>query len=69
MEIRIFKRLMSSLVESSMMYGVEIWGCNRNVETLQQVQLKAACLFSGVGSRHPRVSLLCTWELGDLPVV
>ena len=50
-----------------MMYGTEVWGCNRNVETLQQVQLKAGRLFFGVGTRHPRVSLL--WELGDLPVV
>ena len=52
---------------STMMYGAEVWGCNRNVETLQQVQLKAARLFFGVGTSHPRVSLL--WELGDLPVV
>ena len=66
-EVGTFKRLMSSIVESTMMYGAEVWGCNRNVETLQQVQLKAARLFFGVGTRHPRVSLL--WELGDLPVV
>ena len=37
------------------------------METLQQVQLKAAHLFFGVGTHHPGVSLL--WELGDLPVV
>ena len=67
MEIGTFKRLMSSLVEFTMMCRVEIWGCDRNVETLQQVQLKAAHLFFGVGTRHPRVSLLL--ELGDLPVV
>ena len=66
-EVRTFKKLMSSIVESTMMYGAEVWGCNRNVETLQQVQLKAARLFFGVGTCHPRVSLL--WELGDLPVV
>ena len=66
-EVRTFKRLMSSIVESTMMYGAEVWGCNRNVETLQQVQLKAARLFFGVGTRHPRVSLL--WELGHLLVV
>ena len=53
-QIGTFKRLMSSLVESTMMYEVEIWGCNRNVETLQQVQLKAARLFFGVGTHHPR---------------
>ena len=66
-DIGTFKRSMSSLVESTMMYGVEVWGCNRNMETLQQVQLKTARLSSGVGTHHPRVSLL--WELGDLPVV
>ena len=32
-EIGTFKKLMSSLVESTMMYGVETWVCNRNVET------------------------------------
>ena len=66
-EIGTFKRLVSSIVESTIMYGAEVWGCNRNVEILQQVQFKAARLFFGVGTRHPRVSLL--WELGDLPVV
>ena len=54
-EVGTFKRLMSSIVESTMMYGAEVWGCNRNVETLQQVQLKAARLFFGVGTRHPSV--------------
>ena len=66
-QIGTFKKLVASLVESTMMYGVEIWGCNRNLETLQQVQLKAARLFFGVGTLHPRMSLL--WEVGDLPVV
>ena len=52
-EVGTFKRLMSSIVESTMMYGAKVRGCNRNVETLQQVQLKAARLFFGVGSHHP----------------
>ena len=54
-EVGTFKRLMSSIVESTMMYGAEVWGCNRNVETLQQVQLKAARLFFGVGKSVPAV--------------
>ena len=29
--IRAFKKLMSSLVESSMLYGAEIWGCSWNL--------------------------------------
>ena len=53
-EIGTFMRLMSSLVESTMMYGVEIWGCNRNMETLQQVQLKAARLFFWRGHPPPK---------------
>ena len=38
-----------------MMYGAEIWGCNRNVETQQQVQLKAARLFFGLGTPPPKI--------------
>ena len=50
---QIFKGLMSSLVESTMICGVEILECNRNVEALQQTfQLKAARLFFGVGTHH-----------------
>ena len=30
--IGIFRKLWGSLVESSMMYGVEIWGCSRHLE-------------------------------------
>ena len=36
-----FKKLMSSLVESSMLYGAEIWGCSWNLEAVDQVQLRA----------------------------
>ena len=62
--MRSFKKLMSSLVESSMLYGAEIWGCFQNLEALEQIQLRA---FLGVRTMHPRVSLLL--EVGDLPVV
>ena len=27
-----FRKLMISLLESTMLYGAEIWGCNRNLE-------------------------------------
>ena len=37
------------------MNGAEVWGCNRNVDTLQQVQLEAAHLFLGVGTCHESV--------------
>ena len=62
-----FRKLMTSLVDSTMLYGAEVWGCCRNLQSVQQVQLRAARLFFGVGTLHPRTSLLL--ELGDLPVV
>ena len=61
-----FRKLMSSLVESSMLYGAEIWGCSWNLEALEQIQLRTFCMFFGVSTMHPRVSLLL--EVGDLPV-
>ena len=44
--------LISALVESTMLYGVEIWGCMRSQEAIEQVQLRAFCMFFGVGSLH-----------------
>ena len=29
---------MTSLVESTMLYGAEIWGCNRNMEGVEQTR-------------------------------
>ena len=57
---------MTSLVESTMLYGAEIWGCNRNLEGVEQTQLRALRMFFGVGILHPKASLLA--EMGDLPV-
>ena len=62
--MRSFKKLLSSLVEFSMLYGAEIWGCFQNLEALEQIQLRA---FLDVGPMRPRVSLLI--KVGDLPVV
>ena len=59
-----FKKLMSSLVESSMLYGDEIWGCSRNLEALEQ--MKPLCMFLGVGTLHLSVIII---RNGDLPVV
>ena len=61
-----FRKLMSSLVESTMLYGAEIWGSNRNLEGVEQTQLRALRMFFGVGTLHPKVSLLA--EIGDLLV-
>ena len=57
---------MASLVESTMLYGSEIWGCNRDLEKIEQVQRRALRLFFGMGILHPKVSLLA--EMGDLAV-
>ena len=61
-----FRKLMTSLVESTMLYGAEIWGCNRNMEGVEQTQLRALRMFFGVGTLHSKASLLA--EMGDLPV-
>ena len=50
-----------------MLYGVEIRGCSRNLEAVDKVQLRACQMFFGVGTLHPRVSLLL--EMGDLPMI
>ena len=49
------------------MYGVEIWGCSRHLEPIEQVQLRALRMFFGVGTLHPKASLLR--EVEALPVV
>ena len=58
---------MSALVDSTMLYGVEIWGCMRSLEAIEQVQLRAFRMFFGVGTLHPKASLMM--EMKSLPVV
>ena len=65
-EIGTFKKLMSALVDSTMLYGAEIWGCTSSAETINQVQLHAFRMFFGVGTLHPKTSLMM--EMGLLPV-
>ena len=65
--VGILKKLMSALVDSTMLYGVEIWGCMRNLESIEQVQLRAFRMFFGVGTLHPKASLMM--EMESLPVV
>ena len=49
-----FRKLMSSLVESTMLYGAEIWGCNRDLEKIEQVQMRANPAIPESGSpNHP----------------
>ena len=65
--VGIFRKLMESLVESTMMYRAEIWGCSRHLKSIEQVQLWALRMFFGVGTLHPKASLLL--ETKSLPVV
>ena len=62
-----FKKLMSTLVDSTMVYGVKIWGWMRNLDTIEQVQLCAFRTFFGVGMLHPKASLMM--EMESPPVV
>ena len=65
--VAVIRKLMESLVESTMMYGAEVWGCSRHLESIEQVQLCALRMFFGVGTLHPKASLLL--EIQSLPVV
>ena len=57
-----FKKLMIALVDSVMLYGVEICGHTRGLEAIEQVQMPAFCMFFGVGTLHPKVSLMMELE-------
>ena len=58
---------MSALVDSTMLYGAEIWGCMRSLEAIEQVQLRAFCMLFGMGMLHPKASFMM--EMECLPVV
>ena len=62
-----FVKLLEAMVESVLLYGEEVWGCCKRTEALEQVQLRAARIFLGVGQWHPRVALQC--EMMMLPLV
>ena len=49
-----FKKLMSALVDLVMLYGVEIWGCTRGLEAIEQVQMRTRCvlMFFWIGTLH-----------------
>ncbi len=52
-----FKKLMEALVETVLLYGADVWEGSRILESVEQVQMRAAWIFLGVGRLHPRVSL------------
>ena len=45
---------------------IYVWGCGRQLEQVEQVQLQAARIFLGVGRLHPKVALL--FEMKMLPL-
>ena len=61
-----FVRLLEMLVESVLLYGVEAWGCGGQLDAVDNVQMRAARIFLGVGRRHPLISL--QFEMDMLPV-
>ena len=61
-----FVRLLEMLIESVLLYGVEAWGCGRQLDAVENVQMRAARIFLGVGRRHPLISL--QFEMDMLPV-
>ena len=61
-----FMKLMEILVESVLLYGAEVWGCGGQLRPAENVQMRAARIFLGVGRLHPLVSL--QFEMNMLPV-
>ena len=61
-----FVRLLEMLVESVLLYGVEAWGCRGQLDVVENVQMRAARIFLGVGRCHQLVSL--QFEVDMLPV-
>ena len=61
-----FKRLMKMLVDTVVLYGAAVWGCRRQLGPVDNVQMRAAQIFLGVGRLHPLVSL--QFEMNVLPM-
>ena len=52
-----FTKLWGALVESVLLSGAEVWGCGRHATLVEQIQLRAARIFLGVGRLHPKAAL------------
>ena len=63
---RTFVKLLETLAGSVLMYGAEVWGCCRQLDGIEQIQLQACRIFLGVGRLHPKTSL--QMEIGMLPL-
>ena len=54
------------LVSSVLLYGVVVWGCGRQLEPIEEMQMRAVRIFIGVGRLHSLASL--QFEMNMLPV-
>ena len=63
---QVIYKAVGALVESVLLYGAEVWGCGRQALLVEQVQLRAARIFLGVGRLLPKVAL--QFEMRMMPV-
>ena len=61
-----FGKLLEMLAGSVLLYGVEVWGCGRQLRAIEEVQMRAVRTFMGMGRLHKLVSL--QFEMNMLPV-
>ena len=54
------------MLDSVLLYGVEVLGCTRQLELIENVQMEAAKIFMGVWRLHTLVSL--QFEMNMLPL-
>ena len=63
---RTYVKLLEALVGSVLMYGAEVWRCCRQLDSIEQIQLRVCRIFLGVGRLHPKTSLQI--EMGMRPL-
>ena len=61
-----FGKLLEMLVGLVLRYGVEVWGCGRQLRPIEEVQMRALRIFMGVGRLQRLASL--QFEMNILPV-
>ena len=59
-------KLLEMLVGLVLLYGVEVWGCGRQLRPIEEVQMRAMRIFMRVGRLHSLASL--QFEMNMLPV-
>ena len=61
-----FVKLLEMLVGLVLLYGVEVWGCGRQLRPIEEGQMRAVRIFMGVGRLHSLASL--QFEMNMRPV-